>query len=91
MVKDHSKNQLQWTMKEHKAAVRALAWNPNQSGMLATGGGSADKSIKLSNTLNNTLLHNIEVDSQVCKIQFSRNTNEFVSTHGYEKNQVMIW
>lgn len=50
-------------MREHKAAVRALAWNPHVSGVLATGGGSADKTIKISSTLNNTILNNIEVDS----------------------------
>jgi cell division cycle 20-like protein 1 (cofactor of APC complex) len=78
-------------MKDHKAAVRALSWNPNATGVLATGGGSADKTIKISNTLTNTILHSIEVDSQVCKLMFSRNTNEIVSAHGYERHQIMVW
>ena len=29
----------------HKAAVKAIAWNPHQHGRLATGGGTADRSI----------------------------------------------
>lgn len=35
----------------HKAAVKAIAWNPHQHGRLATGGGTADRSIRLWNTL----------------------------------------
>lgn len=88
-MSDESRNFLQWTLRDHKAAVRALAWHPN--GTLATGGGSADKTIKITSSLTNTVLHNIECDSQVCKLAFSRTTNEFVSTHGYERHQIMLW
>lgn len=35
---------------EHTAAVKALAWSPHRNSILATGGGSTDKSIKLWNT-----------------------------------------
>jgi len=35
---------------EHNAAVKAIAWNPNQSGLLATGGGTADRCIRFWNT-----------------------------------------
>ena len=41
-------------IKEHKAAVRGLAWNSNSSGMLASGGGNNDKTIKIFSTLTNT-------------------------------------
>ncbi|KAM3132530.1 hypothetical protein pb186bvf_015343 [Paramecium bursaria] len=75
----------------HKAAVRALAWNPYSSGILATGGGNNDKTIKIHNTLSNTLLSSNQVDSQVCKLRYSRSVNELVSTHGYEKNLINIW
>ena len=30
----------------HQAAVKALAWSPHKSGLLASGGGSADRCIK---------------------------------------------
>lgn len=30
----------------HRAAVRALAWSPHQEGLLASGGGTADKHIR---------------------------------------------
>lgn len=41
-------------IKEHKAAVRAIGWNPNASGVLATGGGNSDKTIKIFSTLTNS-------------------------------------
>lgn len=35
----------------HKAAVKAIAWNPHQRGVLASGGGTADRCIKFWNTV----------------------------------------
>lgn len=35
---------------QHTAAVKAIAWNPNQKGLLATGGGTADGHIRFWNT-----------------------------------------
>lgn len=36
---------------DHKAAVKAVAWSPHQHGLLASGGGTADRTIKFRNTL----------------------------------------
>jgi len=36
---------------EHGAAVKAIAWSPHQRGLLASGGGTADRTIKFWNTL----------------------------------------
>lgn len=35
----------------HRAAVKAVAWSPHQRGLLATGGGTADRCIKFWNTV----------------------------------------
>lgn len=35
----------------HKAAVKAVAWSPHQRGLLASGGGTADRCIKFWNTV----------------------------------------
>ena len=35
---------------EHNAAVKAIAWSPHQRGLLASGGGTADRAIKFWNT-----------------------------------------
>ncbi|KAK3719548.1 substrate-specific activator of APC-dependent proteolysis [Vermiconidia calcicola] len=37
----------------HKAAVKAIAWSPHQRGLLASGGGTADRCIKFWNTISN--------------------------------------
>jgi len=75
----------------HKAAVKALAWSPHQHGLLVTGGGTADRTIKFWNTLTNDLLTSVATDSQVCNLMFSKTTTDLVSTHGYSKNEVVVW
>ena len=37
-------------LNEHTAAVKALAWSSHKNSLLATGGGSTDKTIKLWDT-----------------------------------------
>jgi cell division cycle 20-like protein 1 (cofactor of APC complex) len=51
---------------DHTAAVKAIAWNPHQHGILASGGGTADKRIRFWNTLTGTLLSEVDTGSQVC-------------------------
>ena len=36
---------------EHLAAVKAIAWSPHHPGLLASGGGTADRCIRFWNTL----------------------------------------
>lgn len=76
---------------DHQAAVKAIAWSPHQHGLLASGGGTADRCIKFWNTLNSSCINSIDTGSQVCNLAWSRNTNELVSTHGYSLNQVIAW
>jgi cell division cycle 20-like protein 1 (cofactor of APC complex) len=59
---------------DHCAAVKALAWSPHNHGVLASGGGSADKTIKFWNTLNGTMIDSIDTGSQVCNLMFSKTT-----------------
>lgn len=76
---------------EHQAAVKAIAWNPNQSGLLATGGGTADRCIRFWNTHTLQPINCIDTGSQVCNLMFSKTSNELVSTHGYSLNQIIVW
>lgn len=39
------------TFSDHIAAVKAVAWSPHQHGLLASGGGTADRNIRFRNTL----------------------------------------
>ena len=50
---------------EHSAAVKAIAWSPHQHGLLASGGGTADRCIRFWNTATNTKLTHIDAGSQV--------------------------
>lgn len=55
-----------WKFHEHTAAVKALAWDPHVSGVLATGGGTQDKHIRFWNTISGTMLSELDTGSQVC-------------------------
>ena len=79
------------TKNEHVAAVKALAWSPHKHNILATGGGTADKSIRMWNTTTYEEILKYDTGSQVCNLLFSRTSNELVSTHGYSLNQINIW
>jgi cell division cycle 20-like protein 1 (cofactor of APC complex) len=74
-----------------QSAVKGLAWSPHQAGLLASGGGVADKCIRIWNTRNDSLVKCVDTGSQVCNLIWSKNVNEIVSTHGYSMNEVAIW
>ena len=75
----------------HVAAVKAIAWSPHARGLLASGGGTADRKIRFWNTISNTCLASVDTGSQVCNLAWSKNVNELVSTHGYSQNQIIVW
>eukprot|EP01089_Gocevia_fonbrunei_P016671 TRINITY_DN5231_c0_g2_i1.p1 TRINITY_DN5231_c0_g2~~TRINITY_DN5231_c0_g2_i1.p1 ORF type:complete len:434 (+),score=71.91 TRINITY_DN5231_c0_g2_i1:164-1465(+) len=81
----------QWSFDHHKAAVKALAWCPFQSNLLASGGGTADRCIKFWNTQTGTCINSVDTRSQVCALQWSPVHRELVSSHGYSQNQICIW
>jgi len=78
-------------LEQHVAAVKALAWCPWQLNLLASGGGSADRTIKFWNTQTGTCLNSIDTESQVCSLQWSKFQKELISSHGFSKNQICIW
>ncbi|QRV84049.1 APC/C activator protein CDC20 (cell division control protein 20) [Ceratobasidium sp. AG-Ba] len=76
-----------WKFHEHTAAVKAIAWSPHQSGLLASGGGTADKKIRFWNTASGVGVSEMDTGSQVCNLTWSKTSNELVSTHGYSSTQ----
>lgn len=78
-------------LRDHGAAVKAVAWCPWQNNILATGGGSLDKSIKIWNMYNGGLLQSHDVGSQVSALLWSKNYKELASSHGLQQNQLSIW
>lgn len=91
MVWDKLSQEPLYKFTDHCAAVKAIAWSPHQRGLLASGGGTADRRIKFRNTLNGTLIQEVDTGSQVCNLAWSKNTNELVSTHGFSQNQIVVW
>mmetsp|Transcript_230 Transcript_230/g.483 ORF Transcript_230/g.483 Transcript_230/m.483 type:complete len:448 (+) Transcript_230:114-1457(+) len=75
----------------HDKEVKALAWSPFSHNILASGGGTSDRKICLWNTSNGTCLSEVDTKSQVCAIQWSIHDNEFVSAHGFSKNELILW
>ena len=75
----------------HVAAVKAIAWSPHQHHLLASGGGTADRSIKFWNTNTGAMVKEVDTGSQVCNLAWSKNSDEIVSTHGYSQNQIVVW
>ncbi|BES90866.1 WD domain, G-beta repeat [Nesidiocoris tenuis] len=76
---------------EHLAAVKAIAWSPHHHGLLASGGGTADRCIRFWNTLTGQPMQCVDTGSQVCNLAWSKHSSELVSTHGYSQNQILVW
>eukprot|EP00897_Mesotaenium_endlicherianum_P010935 jgi/Mesen1/9870/ME000070S09154 len=83
----------QWLhrLDHHRAAVKALAWCPFQSNLLASGGGSADRCIKFWNTHTGACVNSIDTHSQVCALEWSKHDREILSSHGFSQNQLCLW
>lgn len=84
-------NQPRFTLDHHDAAVKALAWCPMQTNLLASGGGTADRTIRFWNTTTGACINVVDTKSQVCAIQWSHHYKELVSSHGYSQNQLIVW
>lgn len=80
-----------FSLTEHQAAVRALAWCPWLPNILASGGGTADRCIKFWNINNGTCVNSVDTQSQVTSLLFSNSYKELISGHGYANNQLTIW
>lgn len=80
-----------YTFTDHIAAVKAIAWSPHHHGLLASGGGTADRCIRFWNTLTGQAMQCMDTGSQVCNLAWSKHSSELVSTHGYSQNQILVW
>jgi cell division cycle protein 20 (cofactor of APC complex) len=75
----------------HQAAVKAIAWCPHQPNLLASGGGTADRKICFWNTTTGALLQEVDTNSQVCSLVWSKHEKEILSSHGFTQNQLTLW
>ncbi|XP_017045342.1 fizzy-related protein homolog [Drosophila ficusphila] len=77
--------------KEHKAVVKALAWSPHKSGLLASGGGSADRCLRFWNVLTGKMVQCVDTGAQISNLAWARNSSELVTTHGQAEPQIIVW
>lgn len=78
-------------LRQHTAAIKALAWNPVHAGLLASGGGTADKTLRFWNTSTGVCQHCVDTKSQICGALWSHSGTEIVTSHGYSDNQLTFW
>jgi WD40 repeat protein len=67
---------------EHTAVVKALAWCPFQSNLLASGGGEGDNCIKLWDTRTGARLNSVDTGSEISALLWNKNERELLSSHG---------
>ena len=75
----------------HVSAVKALAWSPRQRGLLASGGGTLDKTVQFHNTLTGADGVPIHTGAQVCGLAWSPGGGVLASALGYPDNTVAVW
>lgn len=79
------------TMDDHCASVKAIAWCPWQSNLLASGGGLGDGTIMFWNTDSRIRLDFVETGSQVSSLIWSTATKELISSHGFSSNEIVVY
>lgn len=84
-----------WTQKyafdHHTSAVKAVAWCPWQSNLLATGGGMGDRHLRFWNTTSGICVKSMDTESYVSSIEWSPNDKELLTSHGFSQNQLTVW
>ena len=75
---------------DHNAAVKAIGFNPNDPS-IASGGGTADRKIRIFSLQTLEMINSIDTGSQICNLMYSSISNELVTTHGYSLNQINLW
>ncbi|GAA5961183.1 hypothetical protein JCM3765_001255 [Sporobolomyces pararoseus] len=75
----------------HTAAVKALAWCPWNSSLLASGGGSSDRTIHFWNTTQSARLNSLVTPSQVTSLRWNPHAKEILSSHGVPDHHLSLW
>lgn len=97
LVWDSTSSRLLHRFDDHTAAIKAIAWSPHTRGRLASGGGTADKTIKFWNAISGAAISSHNTGAQVCNLAWSKRADELVSSHGFSSsserssNQVIVW
>lgn len=80
-----------WTLRDFSAAVKALNWCPWRRGILLTGAGLGDCSLKAWNSSTGVCLTTVNTEDQITGVHWSRPFEEAISVHGSQYNGFRIW
>jgi len=77
----------------HQSAVKAVSWCPWQAGVLATAGGTVDRTVRCWSISGGRLnqLQCLDTGSQVSSIAWNAEYRELVTGHGFSHNQLTVW
>ncbi|CAJ0586708.1 unnamed protein product, partial [Mesorhabditis spiculigera] len=80
-----------YVLNDHTASVKAVQFSNFKRGLLATGGGTTDPTVKLWDTMTGALTKTIKVDSQVTAIRFNKDYKEMIVGLGRTANTLKIF
>ena len=90
IVWDARQRKILHDLQGHKAAVKAIDWAPFNPNLLASGGGNADKNIKLWNVTTGECRHTTYTASQVSAVLWL-GEDKLASSHGYSDYAIYMW
>lgn len=75
----------------HEGAVRAIEWSPSSRNQFVSGGGSADKTLKVWDLSRNEVINEVFAGAQICDIKCSNSRDEVLLATGGESKSVDIY
>ncbi|KAM4707173.1 cell division cycle protein 20 homolog B [Discoglossus pictus] len=75
----------------HPTAVKAMDWCPWLSETLGVGGGVRDGHIRIWDTNTGKNIYSANTNSQICSLLWLPETEQLVTGHGPDKNQITVW
>lgn len=75
----------------HSSAIKAVSWCPWKSHLVATGGGTTDRHLRVWNSTNGNCLYSVDTKSQISGLDWNEEYQEIVTAHGFQNNEINIW
>ena len=76
---------------DFQGAVKAIDWCPWNADILAAGGDSFDRKIRMFNHQNARVESVVDTGAQVSALHFYSEYHEVITTHGYTLNDICFW
>lgn len=75
---------------QHKSGIKALAFNPDNPTFLASGGGTNDKSVKITDLKTKKTITELDVGSQVCNLNWHQYGQYLVVGLGFNNSSIKV-